>query len=159
MNYKCLLLSTLFASVVVADSDFFNADLLITMLHVQNPTSAQHKKLQELSAISAEMVSKQELIDSLFLQVEPIIESFKGENEQLADDYFENFSQKIDKAFHENGDIKGLLAEDFSVVDNVKYNLNFVKNVFIRICVERLLIVGLTHRYEKCLQELINLGK
>jgi len=123
-------------------------------LKLKNLNDAQLKKVYGLSELSAEIAEKQGLIASWCQQAIDLLgypEEFTPELKET----FNSFVQKFEKAFCEKKDVNGILAEESSVTEN--YAFNFVEVFLVRYYFEKVLVARLVERYEKCLQELIEI--
>ena len=126
-------------------------------LHIQKLNEAQLKKVQELSDISVQIAQKQALIEAWSQQLERLFCAGK-ETCALSEESIANFVQKFEKALCEKKDARGVLVEGFSA-DTESYEAAFVKVYLVRRYFERLLVKNLFERYEKCLQEFIEIGR
>lgn len=124
-------------------------------LHIKNLNDAHLKKLQELSEISKQIAEKQALLKYWVQQGVELIGSPREFSPELRES-FNDFILKFEKAFCEKKNVKEILADGFSSPDN--YEFNFVKVLMVRYYFETLLIANLIERYEKCLQEFIEIS-
>ncbi len=123
-------------------------------LHLQKLNDVQLKKVQELSEVSAQIAQKHAFIEVLVKQITTIFgsqEKFLAIEEPLND-----FMRKFEIAFCEKKDVRGVASEGFSDAKN--YEFNFIKVAVVRYYFEVLLVANLVERYEKCLQELVEIN-
>jgi hypothetical protein len=148
MTYKGMLLSALLVPI----STIYSIQDLD--LHLQNLNDRQLAKLQELSDLSVKIAEKQALIESWDEQMRTLAGESEESYKEL-DASLDSFSSNFERAFCEDKDVKTLLTGNFSVAN--KYEFDFIKVFLVRRYFERVLIVNLVARYEKCLQELVEM--
>lgn len=144
---KVILFSLLVTSTVINCK--FDVDL-----HVKNLSEIQLKKVQELSVLSKQIAEKQAFIESFNLKVYDTIGSIETLNPEL-EEYFSNFIQKFENAFNEKKDVKNILTGSFDEAGNSEFN--YIKLLIVMYHFERLLLKNLVGRYEKCLQDFIEI--
>lgn len=145
MSYKALVLGAMVAPVSFLSSAVQEIDL-----PMQNVSAKQHKKMEELAALSAKIAEKHALLRGWVEQARELVDesdhSFKEIEETL-----NTFVQKFQMAYSQKN-VEGILA-NLSFAND--YDVDYLKVHLVRCAFLQLEIIALVKQYEKILQEFV----
>jgi hypothetical protein len=164
MTYKGMLLSSLLIPIAFTCFGKDNVEKKIQQLKEK-----RYQKELELSVLGAKIAEKQELLEDMYDEAERFFEKYLRQ-EKLENNKVEDFSRaddaanedlecRIKKAFIE-GKFEGLLIKEFfNDKDDLDEDLEAERFYIVRHFFERGLLKTLFERYERCVQELIEIQR
>ena len=149
--YKKIILSLLLLPCMV----FSKSDRDCQIEQLKN---AQRDKEEKIALIVKTIDEKEDLIDSLFLKAQNVLQNISDEYEDILEE-MSSFEFDLQQALIQHKSIKYLLDKKFANDSNKsEFELKRMKYIVIRYALEYMSIYKLIQQYEQHLQELLELN-